>query len=120
MSLETRLNKETFTGNGVTTVFPFSFKVWKPDQVKVYAGVDRVDVDITGDCSVDVSDVGGKVTFQDAPASGVTIVVCRQMPFVQEDRYVSGTRFDPHEVEDRLDQDCAERQELLENSAGLF
>ena len=38
------------------------------------------------------------------------------MPFVQQDRYITGTRFDPHEIEDALDIACAERQELREQT----
>jgi hypothetical protein len=34
------------------------------------------------------------------------------MPYIQEDDYRNGTRFDSEEVEDRFDQDCAERQDL--------
>jgi hypothetical protein len=34
------------------------------------------------------------------------------MPYIQEDDYRNGTRFDSEEIEDRFDMDCAERQDL--------
>lgn len=116
MSLETRLNRELFEGNGVTKVFPFSFKVWETDQLKVFIGKRRSSpVDVTDECTVTINDAaGGVVTFSEPPKKGTFVAVCRHMPFIQEDRYISGTRFDPHEIEDRFDQDCGERQELLD------
>ena len=34
------------------------------------------------------------------------------MPYIQEDDYTNGSRFDAEDIEDRFDQDCAERQDL--------
>ena len=35
MTLETTTSKAVYTGNGATTEFPFSFKVWDEDQILV-------------------------------------------------------------------------------------
>jgi hypothetical protein len=72
------------------------------------------ETDVTSQVTVFVSATGGTVTFGMAPAEGTTLAILRSMPFVQEDRYITGTRFDPHEIEDALDVACAERQELKE------
>ena len=115
MSLETNLSKELFKGNGSTKTFAFHFRAWTPQQVKVYVAQDGVDVEVSSSCDIVLNDTaGGTVTFANAPGVDVNIAIVREMPFLQEDRYVSGSRFDPHEIEDRFDQDCAERQELLE------
>lgn len=115
MSLESKISKNVFQGNGTTKTFSFTFRVWKEDQVLVYVGIgDETETDVTSSCSITLSENGGTVTFPTAPAVGMTIVITRNMPFIQEDQYITGARFDPHEIEDRLDQDCAERQQLLD------
>lgn len=113
MSLETRQNRNVFTGNGVTADFDYTFKAWEGSQVKVFVDDGTGETDVTDLVAINVNDtVGGTVTFAEPPAEGAVIAVFRAMPFIQEDRYTSGTRIDPHEFEDRFDQDCAERQEL--------
>ena len=115
MSLESKISKNVFQGNGTTKTFSFTFRVWKEDQVLVYVGIgDETETDVTSSCSITLSENGGTVTFPTAPAVGMTVVIMRNMPFTQEDQYITGARFDPHEIEDRLDQDCAERQQLLD------
>lgn len=115
MSLESKISKNIFQGNGTTKTFSFTFRVWKEDQLLVYVGTgDETETDVTSSCSITLSENGGTVTFPTAPAAGTTIAVTRNMPFIQEDQYITGARFDPHEIEDRLDQDCAERQQLLD------
>ena len=115
MSLESKISKNVFQGNGTTKTFSFTFRVWKEDQVLVYVGIgDETEIDVTSTCTITLSENGGTVTFKAAPADGTTIAVVRNMPFMQEDKYITGARFDAHEIEDRLDQDCAERQQLLE------
>lgn len=114
MTLESRTARVRYVGNGVATEFAFPFRVWKPNQVRVFTGNGTADVDVTGDVSVTVTETGGTVTFSSAPPEGTAVVIRRNMPFVQEDEYENCNRFDGGEVEDRLDQDCAERQQLLD------
>ena len=115
MAIQSNVSKAVYTGNGTTKTFDFAFRVWAPNQVRVLVSDTALaDKDVTASVSVTVGETGGTVTFDTAPAFGVTIAILRAMPFVQEDQYISGTRFDPAAVEDRLDQDCAERQQLLE------
>lgn len=117
MSLETTASKVIYKGNGSTKVFSFAFKVWKPDQVKVFLSEkEGVEADVTSQVSVALTAAGGTVTFGTAPATGTTLAILRSMPFVQEDVYITGTRFDPHEIEEALDIAAAERQELKEKA----
>lgn len=112
MTLESRINRNRYIGNGATTDFPFTFKVWKTDQILVYTGDGTTEEEVSSDCAVTITASGGTVTFPEAPAYGTIIVIRRNMPYIQEDDYRNGTRFDGEEVEDRFDQDCAERQDL--------
>ena len=112
MTLESTVNKNRYVGNGSTRIFPFTFKVWKKNQVAVWIGDGVVENEVSSQCDVSITASGGSVAFPYAPDSGKIIVICRAMPFVQEDDYKNGSRFNAEEIEDRLDQDCAERQDL--------
>lgn len=111
-------SKALYTGNGATTQFPFTFRVWEPDQILVtVTDADGKESDVTSQCQVVLTESGGTVTYNPSTGplpSGRKLAITRAMPFLQEDRYVTGTRFDPHEIEDALDIACAERQELRE------
>ena len=112
MTLESTINKNRYIGNGATTQFPFTFKIWKTDQILVYVGDGETEQEVSTQCTVTLTASGGTVTFPTAPSVGTVIILRRNMPFIQEDDYRNGTRFDSEEVEDRFDQDCAERQDL--------
>lgn len=112
MTLESTINKNRYIGNGATTQFPFTFKVWKTKQILVYVGNGTTEQEVSRYCTITLTASGGTVTFPIAPHDGEVIVIRRNMPYIQEDDYRNGTRFDSEEVEDRFDQDCAERQDL--------
>lgn len=113
MSLTTYRARELFKGDGNAVRFNFSFKIWNTTDVRVMVGDGTGwEVDVTDTVDVTVTDGGGFVEFDEAPEDGIIIAVVRRMPFVQPDRYVNATRFDPHVIEERFDKDCAERQEL--------
>jgi len=116
--LTTTDRRVQYTGDDQTKEFAFNFRVWDKSQIKVYqANEDEAwsETDITDQCEVEIDDDNtGTVKFTSAPKAGITIAIVREMPFIQEDEYINGTRFNPEEIEDRFDQDCAERQELLD------
>lgn len=117
MTLDSSLSRALFEGNGIATEFPFSFKVWDASQLAVSVGFPDGTSKIVIPDSVKLTDTGGTVTYthNDAPLpEGYTLAIVRNMPFIQDNRYITGTRIDPHVFETRLDQDCAERQQLLE------
>lgn len=112
MTLESTINKVRFVGNGAAFLFPFPFKAWKTDQVSVIINDGTGEQDISAACTVTLTPSGGTVSLPSPPASGTIIVIRRNMPYIQEDDYYNGSRFDAEEIEDRFDQDCAERQDL--------
>lgn len=117
MTLETTVSKAVYTGNGATTEFPFSFKVWEKDQILVSVTDAQGYVQETGEYSVALSAGGGTVSYlhEGAPLPmGWKLALTRDMPFTQEDDYITGTRFDPEVIETALDKATAERQQLLE------
>lgn len=118
MSLESSISKAVFQGNGATVEFPFAFTVWNATEIKVQVtGPDGVIQDVTAQCSVLLSESGGTVTYAPGGAPlpfGHTLVILRNIPFLQDVKLITGTRFDPAVIEEALDRATAERQQLLE------
>lgn len=117
MTLDTSLSKAIFKGNGVATEFPFHFKVWNKEQLAISIAYPNGKEESVTPESVALTNTGGTVfyTLNGKPLPiGYTLSITRSMPFVQQDNYISGTRFDPDVIEESLDVACAERQELKE------
>ena len=75
------------TGNGVTTVFPYTFLILDEADIAVY--VDDVLQTLTTDYTVSGVDnpSGGNVTFVSAPGSGTTVVRLREMAYARTTDY---------------------------------
>ncbi len=121
MSLAYNLSKAVFLGNGISTVFPFNFKVWNKEQLQVFVTDNLGNEKATTNYSVELSENGGTVNYLhnlndvNIPLpNGYKLSILRNMPFIQEVDLISGTRFDPEVIETQLDQATAERQQLRE------
>ncbi len=118
MTLDTALSKALYQGNGSATQFPFAFKVWEPDQIRVtVTGPGRESRDVTSQSRIELTEAGGVVTYPlagEALSDRYFLSVTRNMPFVQDIDLVSGSKFDPQVIEDGLDKSAAERQQLRE------
>lgn len=112
-----------FNGNGVTTEFPFAFKVFSSDDVAVYfTGADGVqtllDVGYTVSLNEDQdSDPGGTVTYPvsgDPLASGETLAIIGALSYEQQTDLTNSGRYLPEVVEAALDYITILCQQLLE------
>lgn len=75
MSVTVQTPVNSYTANGVTTVFNFSFLLLAAADLDVY--VDGVLKTLTADYSVSGLEInaGGTVTFVTAPANGASVVL---------------------------------------------
>ena len=116
MTLDSKLSKSVYQGNGSTTVFPFAFKVWDSSQISVtVTDAAGVSTDVTSNSTVALTSSGGSVTYPKVGSplpTGAKLAITRNMPFTQGINLVSASRFDPQVLEDGLDQATAERQQL--------
>lgn len=112
MTVLTTVNKQRFTGNGITTVFNFPFRCIDASHIQVY--VDEV-LQVSGvSVSLNANGVGGDVTFDDPPADDSQILILRVVPYTQESSLPNEDDFQQITVEDALDKITLEIQQLQE------
>lgn len=120
MTLSTTASRTSASGNGSTTSFAFSFKIWAASNLQVYLRdttslQDTLQV-LNTDYTVDIVSYPntGNVVFTTAPASGKTVVIVRVMPITQELDLTASGDFAAENIEAQLDKMVAEIQTLRE------
>jgi len=89
MTVSSTTTKNSYSGNGSTTVFAYTFKIFDEDDIAVILRDDATAVEtvqtITTNYTVSgVGDAGGgNITFVTAPATGKTVVLLRSTPLSQ-------------------------------------
>jgi len=104
MPVSTYPGANSATGNGVTTVFAYSYRILDDDDLLVYvAGTlqtkgTHYSVSGVGDAN------GGNVTFVTAPSNGAAVVIARQRPYARtEYDYQRNGSFDEETVDADID-----------------
>lgn len=108
----------THNGNGVSTVFAYSFKIL--DQVDIEVRVDGVVKTLTTDYSVSGvgNDGGGSVTMVTAPASGTENVVLRRaMAYERSNDYQENGDLDAVTLDEDADRPIMLLQQLVADLA---
>lgn len=119
MTVSSTTSKASYSGNGSTTAFSVPFYFLDNTHIKVVlrdaAGVETVKT-LTTDYTVTGAGVlaGGTVTMNTAPASGVTVVIARNVPLTQETDYQTNDPFPAETHERALDKLTMEVQQLKE------
>jgi len=110
MTLATTTNKVTYTGNGVTTSFPFAFPVLELGHLIVVLTEGGVDTELNpGQFSVTGigSESGGEVTYplSGSPiSSSVRLTVLRRLPLTQETDLTNQSTLYPETIEQTFDR----------------
>ena len=122
MTVSNTTLKNSYSGNGSTTVFASAFKKFASSEIAVYIRTDATGVETlkTLTTHYTVSNVGvdggGNVTFTpgNTPASGETVVLLRNTPLTQQTDYQPADPFPAASHEDALDKLTHISQELQE------
>lgn len=102
---------DTYTGNGVVTVFAYSFRVIAASHILATVdGVQRNDITVSnvGNPS------GGTVTFGTAPANGLAVVISRNVPYSRSFDYQENGDLLAATLDDDIDTVTMQVQQLLE------
>lgn len=105
MTLESTNAKNSFTGDGVQTVFPFTLKVWETSEVVVLVdNVTQVHESVVV-ISINPDKKGGTITFVSAaPALGAKGLILRATEQKQESSWPLRGKLDTRELESTLDK----------------
>jgi hypothetical protein len=109
MTISSTTTKVSYAGNGSTTVFAYTFKIFEAADLEVIVrsstGTETTKT-LTTHYTVSGagSDGGGSVTFVTAPASGETVVIRRNLALTQGTDYVENDPFPADSHEDALDR----------------
>jgi hypothetical protein len=123
MSISSTVRKAgPYSGNGSTTQFPFSFKVFSASDVLVVrtdsAGVESnlvLGTDYTVALNADQdANPGGTITTTTAPATGYLITITSQVQNLQPVTLTNQGAFYPKVINDALDRAAIQIQQLAE------
>lgn len=112
MTVSSTTSRWSYTGNGVTTAFAYTNRIFADSDLKVYvAGALKT---LTTDYTVSGVDNpgGGNVTFVAAPANGASVVIVRDVPATQPVDYQPNDPFPAETHEKALDRATVLIQQL--------
>jgi len=121
MTISTTTLKNSYSGNGSTTAFAYTFPINSTSEISVIersaTGTETVKSEGSGSTNYSIVDngaSGGTVTMVTAPAAGTTLVLLRNTALTQETDYVANDPFPAETHEDALDKALMQAQELQE------
>ena len=122
MTISTTTTKNSYSGNGSTTAFNYTFFIPTSTDIQVIVrsstGTETVKSEGTGSTNYSITGVGnsggGTVTFVTAPASGETVVLRRNTAKTQATDYVANDPFPAESHESALDKLTIIGQDLQE------
>lgn len=115
VSAQTPINRST--GNGVTTVFPYTFKIISSADIEVT--VDDVVKTLNVDYTVTGAgvDLGGNVTMTTAPANGTSVVRRRNMALTRTTDYQDQGELPAATLDDDIDATVLMIQQVDEQTS---
>jgi len=119
MTISSTTVKVSYSGNGSTTVFAYTFKILDDDEIQVIirssTGTETVKTKTTDYTVSGVGSAGGgNITFVTAPTSTQTVVLRRLTTQTQETDYIANDPFPADSHEDALDRITMVAQEIQE------
>ena len=125
MTVSSTTTKNSYSGNGSTTVFAYGFKIFSDDDITVIIRTDSTGAEVTKTKTTHYtvsgvgSSSGGNVTFTtgNTPASGETVVLLRSTARTQLTDYTPNDPFPAASHEDALDKLTFIAQEIEEELA---
>jgi len=127
MTISTTTIKNSFSGDGSTVAFTYTFPINTTSEILVIersaTGTETIRAEGTGSTNYGIVNngaAGGIVTMVTAPVSGVTLILRRNTALTQETDYVANDPFPAETHEDALDKLQMQTQELQEQADRSF
>lgn len=117
MTVASEVNRSgPYTGNGVTVVFDYEFRILDEKHIRVVMVEDEIETILTRVADYAVTGVGesggGSITMTVAPTAAQTITVLRDVPFTQETDLENQGPYFAETVEAALDLAAMRDQQL--------
>lgn len=120
MTVPTDLVKQFANGNGVTTVFYFTYALLLPGDLEVYINQSLISPSLYT-VFINTNGFGGSVTFGTPPAAGVNnVLLYRFVDYLQLTRFPNESDFNQVSLEDSVDKLTMECQQLEEGLSRSF
>lgn len=117
MTVANTNDRDTFTGDGSQTVFPFSFRCTDDTHVTVFINDDPV---LTGfKVKRNLNGVGGTITFNVAPANGAEGDIVRVSDLLQNDSLQANESLNTKTLENMIDKLTIIAQQFNRDFAGV-
>lgn len=119
MVVSVATNRNSYTGTGSLDTYPYTFRIFDESDIGVYktdiAG-SEVKLAINSDYTLDGVDdyAGGNVYLTNNLEAGYSLILLREMPYVQNDRYRNQGAFHPERHEETYDKSVMLSQQLKE------
>ena len=121
MTVSSTTVKNSYSGNGSTTEFAYTFKIFADTDLQVIirsaAGTETIKTLTTHYTVAGAGDAsGGSITFTsgNTPASGETVVIIREVPQTQAIDYIANDPFPAESHEEGLDRATMTTQQVQE------
>lgn len=107
-----------YNGNGVTTVFDYGFRIIDESHIRVVKNIGGIESTLNLGADYTVSGVGniegGQITTAAALATGATLTIIRDVPFIQEVDLENQGAYYAETIEESLDLGVMRDQQLAE------
>lgn len=119
MTIPSEVNRSgPYTGNGVTTIFNYGFRIIDADHIMVILAQAGAETVLVAETDYIVSNVGepggGQVDLTVAPTADQTVTIIRDVPFTQETDLENQGPYFAQTIEDALDLSAMRDQQLQE------
>ncbi len=115
MTVETRINKVKYVGDGAAAEFPAPFPVIDEGHLRLYLLADGAETEVLSGFSVIGAGTSAVSVRLDQPlAAGVGLTILRQLPLVQPMDLVNGGDFNAETLEESADNQVMQIQQLAE------
>lgn len=120
MTVPTDLVKQFANGNGVTTVFYFTYALLLPEDMEVYINQTLISPSLYT-VFINTNGLGGSVTFGTPPSAGVNnVLLYRFVDYLQVTHFPNESDFNQVSLEDSVDKLTMECQQLEEGLSRSF
>ena len=120
MTISSTTVRNSYSGDGSTTAFNYTFKIFENSDLEVILRTDSTGSETVQTITTHYTMTGagnangGTVTFVTAPASGITVVLRRAIPQTQAIDYIANDPFPAETHEEGLDRSMMAIQQLQE------